>query len=1105
MSATLKDLHDTLTKSVSGNDLTISSGASGVPALDELFAALPAQALPLKQAQVTFDDQQQPATLTVTGALQDAWPVPGLSGEWLRPQAVTITYQQGDPDMAVSAGFSVTGALAISGSTFDLTGTLADGPTLRFSVSPGQSNGPLLADVAMTLGDVALPDGMGTVALRDVAVTWSPKSGDWGIGGSLDLSIPLGPKTFASTLTLAIDSSAGADSKRATSGKLTGTLALDDMDFELVYDLQSAGQKVDATWNAEGKADFTSLAAAFGLQAPTVDLTLPDLGLQTLAFETDWSDAGEQSIQFTGTTALGDAFFLVDRPKADQPWGFVFGGAVKDATRLSHILAPAGIDADALDFIALQSAFFLVSSAQFSDLGVAALLGLGEEKMSVSQGASAGVLLDLDGSTPARPDVAALKTVLAGHPPVLAAQVTLSTNIAAIAVTAQLDGDLKISGTGTSALTLSDCAVVLKLDPLDLTVRGSLSFLVGRQTVQATGLLTVGETGITAAFDIHGQDGGTLPAPVGFTGVHLTDLGMIVGVTLEPPSVEAGVLGRFVIGPDPAPAVGMSVQARALTAMPPANEFVMVLGLDGELPNLLLLSMYLQELSFAKAIEAITNQEPQNLPDILGGLTATGLTLYWCDAVAGIQQPDGTWAYAGFGFNAAVDLYGFHAHAALKIDSTGGITGDACIDPIHIPGVLDLTGDGPGTPAAYTGQATVQPGGALIHVSTAASPYLDIAGRITLFGTVSESLHAEVTTSGLTFELDASTPGFSSTLQCAVQRAGHFEMHFSIQLNLDIDLGSVAGVRLGRIHLADTEMTAAVVADVTSGFVLTIDGDFELDGNRFTMPTISVNVPFSSLEEIPGAIVQQVQTEAEAVFKQVYDAAATYAGMVGKGIITGVDKVGDVLRDAFGQTADEAAALAQQAGYACQDVAAMLQDSFNTGSAVAQQILNNAGYEVGEINSAMTALFDWSAPLFVAAGETLEELGTHVGDFVSSRTVHMVVFNMTDHHLQVTGSDGGEITPNTNLVLNPGDAAVVATYEASTGTWEWLFLRDTDTGTEYQLYIQESSVVGNKYASFDYFNSDHREDNGNATRLPENAATSQWDGSPVAVYKLLSV
>lgn len=867
----------------------------------------------------------------------------------------------------------ISAAIAVAGSQILVSGSYGPG----WTVSGQLDELSLAALTGEVLADVGLPSPLANLQLTGVSASWNLSTGAFGFSGEVDLGIELGPRTLASKLRLAVESTVDARSKtRTTTGSLAGSLSLGGMAFDLRYDLTPGRQVLTGTWNAQGSAGFAALAGAFGIAVPAGDVTLPDLRLTSLSFALDWGKSGQQAVRLTAVTSIGEAFFIVDRPQPGQPWAFAFGAAVAGAARLSQVLGPVGLNVTALDFIHLGGAFFLVASAPFPSLQVPGFAPLAGQHLQVSPGITAAVLVDL-GGTADRPDVVALKTLLAGRPPVLLGELTLRTSLTAIAVTVQLDGGLKIAGAGASSLTLADVSLILKPEPVALTMKGSIEFPVGSATLLATGLLTVGLNGLTAAFDVHGENGSSLPFPMGLPGVHLTDIGIEIGVTLEPPSVELGLLGRFVIGPGLPPPPQGQVPARPLSAMPPADQFVMIFGLEGEVPNPLLLSMYLQELSLGKAVEAFTNTQPQGLPAVLNDVSASDLMIYWCDAPAGLQQPDGTWAYPGFGFNAIVDCYRIRSYAELTIDSARGISGAACIDPIGIHGVIDLTGNGKGTPATYRGQATVRPGGAQIKISTIASPYLDISWRLVLFSTVSESVNAQLIRSGFTFEVSGSASGFASSLACTFQLPGQLAMAFSVLLNTDVDLGTISGVHLGHVHLAGVALAGRLAADASPSLRITIDGAFEFDGASFAMPRISVSEPFSSLSDIPAAIQRQVENDGAAIFAGFRATAAVYLDVIRRSLVIAGDEIGKVLRTGYSQTADQAAAAMKTAGYAARDVASALRFGYNDTGAQAAQALKDAGYGISDIGDALTSV--WGATANDVANE-LKSAGYSVSD-----------------------------------------------------------------------------------------------------------------------------
>ncbi|HLK02586.1 MAG TPA: hypothetical protein VKU39_22120 [Streptosporangiaceae bacterium] len=871
---------------------------------------------------------------------------------------------------------SISAGVVAGGSNFFVTGTYGQGWTVTGQLDQ-LDLGALIGEV---LASVRLPDPLTGLQLSDVSATWNLTTAAFSFSGQLTMNIQLGPLSVASTLTCTVNSAVDPQSRvRTTTGTLTGSLSIGTMVFNLRYDFIPGRQVLTGTWNAQGGAGLADLASAFGLAVPGGDVTLPDLSLTSMSFTLDWSQAGEQAFQLTAATSIGDAFFVVARPQPGQPWAFAFGAAISGAVRLSAVLGPLGVDATELDFITLTGAAFLVASAPFPSLQVPGFAALAGMPLRVSQGVTAAVLVDL-GGTPARPDVTTLKTVLAGSPPVLLGEVTLSTSITAIAVTVELAGSLTLTGPGGLSVTLTDVSLIFKPDPLALTLSGSVAFPLGGVPILATGLLTIAANEVDGALNVQGQNGQVLPFPMGFQGVHLTDIGVEIGVTYEPPSLMMGLLGRFIIGPGPATPAG-PVAPRALTAVPPSDEFVLILGLEGEVPNPLLLSMYLQQVSFGTAVTALTNQPPASLPSLLNDISASDVMLYWCDAAAGLQQPDGTWAYPGFGFNAILDIYGVHAFAELMIDSTKGITGDACIDPLSIPGVISLTGTGKGTPAAYTGQVVVRAGGAVIHVSTLASPYLNISWVVTLFSTVTSSVTAELTSSGFTFAVDGSAYGFSSSLTCSFQISGSMSMAFSVALTLDVDLGSLNGMHLGHVSLVSVSASCGLSASASA---ITVDASFSFDGATVAMPALTVSTPFSSLSAIPAAIAQQIENSGAAIFAAFTGTVASYLGIAYKGLVAGADEIGGVLKTGYGQTEAQAAAAMKAAGYGVADVGNALIGGWNATAGDVASALQSAGYAVSDAGTFLKNAFSLGPDALHSALSAAGYAASDIGNFFNS-------------------------------------------------------------------------------------------------------------------------
>jgi hypothetical protein len=148
MPGSLQDLYTTLTAARRNGDLTLTGGAAGAAAIDGFLVSLPDQSVTLRQADIQLSDQQQPATMVVSGTLQATWPLPGLADTSVLTQTATITYTQNGAAAPVTAGLAVAATLAVGQHTVNLRGSLGAGAELAFSWDTSQGGTLSLADAA---------------------------------------------------------------------------------------------------------------------------------------------------------------------------------------------------------------------------------------------------------------------------------------------------------------------------------------------------------------------------------------------------------------------------------------------------------------------------------------------------------------------------------------------------------------------------------------------------------------------------------------------------------------------------------------------------------------------------------------------------------------------------------------------------------------------------------------------------------------------------------------------------------------------------------------------------------------------------------------------
>jgi hypothetical protein len=148
MPSALQDLYTALIAARQDGVLTLAAGAAGAPAIDGFLATLPDQSLTLRQADVQLSDQQQPATLVASGAMEATWPLPGLADTSVLTQTATITYAQSGASAPVTGGLAVTATLTVGQHTVNLRGSLGADADLTFAWDTSQGGTLSLADAA---------------------------------------------------------------------------------------------------------------------------------------------------------------------------------------------------------------------------------------------------------------------------------------------------------------------------------------------------------------------------------------------------------------------------------------------------------------------------------------------------------------------------------------------------------------------------------------------------------------------------------------------------------------------------------------------------------------------------------------------------------------------------------------------------------------------------------------------------------------------------------------------------------------------------------------------------------------------------------------------
>lgn len=492
--------------------------------------------------------------------------------------------------------------------------------------------------------------------------------------------------------------------------------------------------------------------------------------------------------------------------------------------------------------------------------------------------------------------------------------------------------------------------------------------------------------------------GNTLLTPPGIKGLHLDQFGVGMGVFFEPPGFALGVEGKFHIGEG-----SQSVQLDD-------DQFAIVCALEGDVPNPLYLSFYVPQLSLDQVITLFTDQSfnldfPVNFTD---------LSFHWAEnPMEPVTLPDGSLAPMGYGFSAAMDLFGLDFYADLAIDLNNGIQGKAQLSPFSLGPVFALTGNGAGVtinvdangnpvPNNVVPKTTaerkaietastkklVPPGGAELQISTSASPYFELDAKLSFLG-FDNSIDAVIDKNGISFKLDYGSI-ISGKMDCVLKDYHNFSGKFSYGPNYHISLPSIAGLSLGTLQLTAEILTELGLTTSSNDVTFTAGGGFDFEGLTCTIGPFNLDINISGLSDVLDAIGKWIEDHVEDLFGALITdvekwAKAVYTNVIVP-VVEGAEYVVNVFKNVFGKTVDEVGDLLKGSAYALEDVAGAmkslygavaddvaraLQTAYDAAQEAVAQTLRDVGYAADEVAGALSTVYGATAQVVATVMQSI--------------------------------------------------------------------------------------------------------------------------------------
>jgi len=342
-------------------------------------------------------------------------------------------------------------------------------------------------------------------------------------------------------------------------------------------------------------------------------------------------------------------------------------------------------------------------------------------------------------------------------------------------------------------------------------------------------------------------------------------------------------------------------------------------------------------------------------------------------------MPDGTIAQPGLRLSGNIKILDFAAHASLSINQNTGLQGDFEMSPIHIGGILSVTGKGKGVhlkerngvvlpvtavPSGDTSGITtvevVPPGGPQFAFRTTQSPYLQMSLDVSFLNFLSEEVEALVTTEGLLFKQEYKIGNLATAeIDYTLNETG-FKATSYFGLHLQADLGpvEVAGIDFGTIPL-DTGFDISMAVEATlpkenekdkeGTFSMKVDGEFDFEGARLSFPTIELSVAPKSLEDLPEIIIAWMGEHLYEIFKDLLDVAGHLLEEAGKEVAKLAEAAGKEVAKLAEEAGEEAEKVVKAAGEAMEHAAEATKKAIDDVANEAKKVMDDAVDEVKKV------------------------------------------------------------------------------------------------------------------------------------------------------------
>ena len=759
-------------------------------------------------------------------------------------------------------------------------------------------------------------------------------------------------------------------------------------------------------------------------------LTFKELGFQ-------YSDGGAQrSVTFTALSKYrgGTEAFVTYQSGAKRGIvaGFVFGkegSETQDSLidRLPLDTGKAGIVKDLLKTVdtvldQVELTHVLVSTVDSTQFHPPALSPAARQPSDMIQGAPPVARPFGHGTMSVAKGVAVGFKVRFGHHPILSKFIKIKELDAQVALGDRVGFRISIpetleleAGSGNSlALLRPTLEIQKKASQTSFSLGGQLELMLFGESVEVGGWMSVSTRGVSAHLKLEDL---SLPPLPSLPGIHFEatpdkPMHLLLGLAFQPPAINLGMQGYFYIcsstpGKRYEGKAGIVLEVVQGAAHPKYLEFAIdEMNLMTVAEAFTGANYFLQLAEDANEVVGDVVDGPfddlsggvdsgidavqgalEHIEAVVSNVKMESVRFHWANNI--VHLPDGNVAMPGVGFRGGLEFLGWNAFASLNFSTQGipGFTGHFETEPLEIPGVLRIWGDGKGIrelpkdgepisnlePSGQLASTTgywLEPGGPVLQLSTQSSPFLYADLHAELFGFLQTDIHAEVTDEGFSFDFGIGAgDGIRADLGCHWWKDdGKFEAYGDLGIHLHGTLGPIIqGVPATEFDI-DTDLEASIRLVVDSeSFYCAVDGSFEFEGVRLDMPELEFKVKFESLEDLAAAIWERIKGLAKDIF-------ADFLLPIGEFIAETAEKVGEIAEDAYEfakESAEKAIEGAKVIVGEVVEIGEAIGEKAEVVAAAAKEVLDGAAEAAGK---AVAHIVDE----VVEIGEAALELGKKV-------------------------------------------------------------------------------------------------------------------------------